>query len=128
MKTPYWPLVKQALEDEIKGKFLDNRAWDVVPKPEGRKIVKSKWVLKFYQNQDGSIDKVKARLVACGYSQIEGQDCTEVFAATLSAPNFRLFCSLVAALDWDTQCRRGRRSGQPALTPECIVARRGLPG
>ena len=66
MKTPYWPLVKQALEDEIRGKFLDNRAWDVVPRPKERKVVKSKWVLRFYQNQDGSIEQIKARLVACG--------------------------------------------------------------
>ena len=101
-KSPYWPLVKEALEEEIRGKFLDNKAWDVVPRPEHRKVVKSKWVLKFYQNDDGSIKKVKARLVACGYSQIEGKDYTEVFAATLSSSNFRIFCSLVAALDWET--------------------------
>jgi len=45
---------------------------------------------------------VKARLVACGYSQVEGQDYTEVFAATLRAASFRLFCCLVAAWDWET--------------------------
>ena len=101
-KTPYWPLVKEALEEEIRGKFLDNKAWDVVPRPTDRKVVKSKWVLKFYQNDDGSIGRVKARLVACGYSQVQGIDYTEVFAATLSAGNFRIFCSLVAALDWET--------------------------
>ena len=78
--------------DEIRGKFLDNRAWDVVPRPKEWKVVKSKWVLRFYQNQDGSIEQVKARLVACGYSQVAGQDCTKVFAVTLSASNFRLFC------------------------------------
>ena len=100
--TPYWPLVKAALEEEIRGKFLDNQAWDVVPRPADRKVVKSKWVLRFYQNDDGSIERVKARLVACGYSQVEGKDYTDVFAATLSAANFRIFCSLIAAVDWET--------------------------
>lgn len=74
-----------------------------MPRPAKRKIVKSKWALWFFQNSDGSISCVKARLVACGYSQVEGIDYyTEVFVATLSAPNFRIFCSLVAALDWET--------------------------
>ena len=36
------------------------------------------------------------------YSQVEGQDYTEVFAATLRAANFRLFCCLGATWDWDT--------------------------
>ena len=77
--------MKDALESEIMGKFIDNRAWDVVPRPTDRKVVKSKWVLKFFVNDDGSIAKVKARLVAFGYSQVQGQDYTEVFAATLRA-------------------------------------------
>ena len=95
-------MVKEALEEEIRGKFLDNKAWDVVPRPVDRNVVKSKWVLRFFQRQDGSIERVKARLVACGYSQTEGQDYTEVFAATLSAGNFRIFCAIIAALDWNT--------------------------
>ena len=41
-------------------------------------------------------------MVACGYSQVEGQDYTEVFAATLKAANFRLFCCLIATRDWET--------------------------
>ena len=81
---------------------LDLTAWDVVPRPTGRKVVKSKWVLKYHTNDDGSLAKVKARLVACGYSQIEGQDFTEVFAATLKAANFRLFCCHIAKWDGDT--------------------------
>lgn len=46
--------------------------------------------------------RVKARLAACGYIQMQGRDYTEVFAATLSASNFRIFCCLIAALDWET--------------------------
>lgn len=29
--TPCWPLVKEAIELEIWGNFLHNKAWDVVP-------------------------------------------------------------------------------------------------
>ena len=48
-------MVKDALESEIKGKFIGNRAWDVVPRPTDRKVVKSKWVLRYYVKEDGSV-------------------------------------------------------------------------
>ena len=101
-KSLLWPMVRDALESEITGKFVDNRALDVVPRPTNRKVVKSKWVLRYFTNADGSLAKVKARLVACGYSQVEGQDYTDVFAATLKAADFRLFYCLIATWDWDT--------------------------
>ena len=43
-----------------------NNAWELVPTPEGKNIVCSKWVLKFKRNSDGSLDRFKARLVAQG--------------------------------------------------------------
>ena len=95
-------MVREALDSEIKGKFVDNRGWDVVPRTTNRKVVKSKWVLRYFTNEDGSLAKVKARLVACDYSQVEGRDYAEVFASTLKAANFRLFCCLIATWVWDT--------------------------
>jgi len=59
-------------------------------------------VLRYFVNEDGTLAKAKARLVACGYSNVEGQGYTEVFAAPLKAANFRLFCCLIAMWDWDT--------------------------
>ena len=54
-------------------------------------VLKSKWVLTVKLHPDGSIKRVKARFVACGYSQIEGWEYTEVFAKNLTGPSFRLF-------------------------------------
>lgn len=45
-----------------------------------KKVLSSKWVFKLKRNQDGSIDKYKARLVARGYEQRAGIDYEEVFA------------------------------------------------
>lgn len=120
--SQYWPMVKDALESEIKGKFINNQAWDVVPRPKDRRVVKSKWVLKFFRNDDMSISKVKARLVACGYSQVRGQDYTEVFAATLSAANFRVFCCLIGLWDWETdQLDAVKAFTQPGVDAEIYV-------
>ena len=72
------------MESEVKGKFIDNQAWEVVPLTPGLRVLKTKFVLKFSALDDGSVSKVKARLVACGYGQREGVDFTEVFASTLA--------------------------------------------
>jgi hypothetical protein len=47
-----------------------NHTWDVVDRPTDRKIVDSKWVFKITHLSDGSVDELKARLMAKGFSQI----------------------------------------------------------
>ena len=70
---------KEAMKSEYSS-FLKNDAWELVPPPEGKNIVGSRWVLKVKRNEDGSIDRFKARLVAQGYSQLRGVDYDEVFS------------------------------------------------
>ena len=49
--------------------IMKNHVWDVVPRLEGKYIVTSKWIYKIKHAADGSIEKYKARFVACGFSQ-----------------------------------------------------------
>ena len=74
--------------------------WKLVPRPEKRKIIKSKWVFKIKRRPDKSILKLKARLVAMGYAQVHGVDYQEVFAPTLRLETLRLICSLLAIRSW----------------------------
>ena len=60
--------------------IMKNDVWDVVPRPEGRSIVTSKWIYKIKHAADGNIENYKARFVACGLSQKEGIDYEETFA------------------------------------------------
>ncbi|KAI1005005.1 hypothetical protein K3495_g3211 [Podosphaera aphanis] len=60
-------------------------------------LVSCKWVFTIKQNPDGSIERFKARLVALGFSQIEGQDYTETFAPTVRMDTLTLFIAIVAA-------------------------------
>ena len=57
--------------------IMTNEVWDIVPKPEGKSVVSSKWIYNIKHAIDGSIEKYKARFVARGFSQKEGIDYEE---------------------------------------------------
>lgn len=57
--------------------------WKLVPLPLKRQIIRSKWIFEVKKCVDNSISRLKARLVAMGYSQTKGEDYDEVFAPTL---------------------------------------------
>ena len=54
--------------------IMKNDIWDVVPRPEGKYFLTSKWIFKIKHAVDGSIEKYKAIFVARGFSQKEGID------------------------------------------------------
>ena len=68
-----------AMQTEIDSLY-DSGVWDLIPLPEGRKAVGSKWVYKVKRNADGSVERCKVRIVAQGYSQREGLDYDETFS------------------------------------------------
>lgn len=43
--------------------IMKNDAWDLVPLPEGKKVISSRWIFKLKHNVDGSIKNYKARFV-----------------------------------------------------------------
>ena len=60
--------------------IMKNDVWEVVPKPENKDVVSSKWIFKIKHATDESIEKYKERFVARGFSQKEGIDYEETFA------------------------------------------------
>ena len=78
------------MEEEIAGKMA-NMAWKLERRAPGMRVLKSRWVFDFKLNDDGSIKRVKARFVGCGYSQVEGLDYDKTYAATLPGCCLRLF-------------------------------------
>lgn len=67
--------------------------------PIGTKLVGSRRVFDIERNQDGSIKRFKARLVAQGFSQKAGLDCKKTFAPTVKYDPLRLLFALAAADD-----------------------------
>jgi transposase InsO family protein len=86
--------------DEEFASLLGMQTWKLVPRPEKRKVIKSKWVFKVKRRPDRTIQKLKARLVAMGYSQVHGLDYDEVFSPTLRLETLRLILSLLACRNW----------------------------
>eukprot|EP00253_Pinus_taeda_P023465 PITA_23465 len=45
-----------------------NSAWEIVPRPEGKLVVGSRWIYKVKKTANGSVEKYKTRFVARGFS------------------------------------------------------------
>ena len=75
---------------------MKNDVWDVVPRPEGKSVVTSKWIYKIKHATNDSIEKYKARFVARGVSQKEGIGYEESFAPVARYTSIRSVLALAA--------------------------------
>ena len=78
--------------------FKRNEVWELVPRPEGTNVIGTKWIFKNKTNEEGVITRNKARLVAQGYTQIEGVDFDETFAPVARLESIRLLLGIACIL------------------------------
>jgi hypothetical protein len=90
---------KDAMMEEYSS-IMKNDVWEVVPRPEGKSVVTSRWLYKIKYVVDGSIEKFKARFVARGFSQVEGVDYDETFAPVARYTSIRAVISIAAEMGW----------------------------
>jgi hypothetical protein len=69
----------RAMNEEL-DQIEKNNTWKLVPRPENKNVIGSKWVFKNKMNEKGQVVRNKARLVCKRYAQVEGQDFDETFA------------------------------------------------
>ena len=87
LEDPDW---LNAMHEELNN-FEYNKVWRLVPRPMGNhNVIGTKWIFKNKQDAHGTIIHNKARLVAQGYSQVEGIDYGETFAPVARLESIRL--------------------------------------
>ena len=59
--------------------LIDNGSWDLVCLPIGKKAIGCRWLFTVKVNPDGSVARLKTRLVAKGYPQTYGVDYSDFF-------------------------------------------------
>jgi hypothetical protein len=91
---------RAAMEAEICA-LQANNTWTLVPKPPGQNVISCKWVFRIKENLDGSLDKLKAQLVARGFTQQYGIDNMEIFSPVVKPATVRLVLSLAVSKGWD---------------------------
>ncbi|KAK3016508.1 hypothetical protein RJ639_007197 [Escallonia herrerae] len=70
---------KAAMHEELSA-IHDNQTWDLVSRTRDMNVIGSKWVFKTKLRSGGSVERLKAQLVAKGFNQIEGVDFLESFS------------------------------------------------
>jgi hypothetical protein len=60
--------------------FTRNKVWTLEERSQDARIIGTKWVFRNKQDNQGIVVRNKAKLVAKGFSQVEGLDFGETFA------------------------------------------------
>jgi hypothetical protein len=68
-----------AMHEELNN-FAHNEVWELVKRPSDHNVIVTKWVFQNKQDKNAVIMRNKTRLVAQGYSQVEGLDFDETFS------------------------------------------------
>jgi hypothetical protein len=80
--------------------IIKNDIWEIIPRPDSKDVVSSRWLFKIKHAADGSIEKYKVRFVARGFSQKEGIDYEETFAPVDRYTSIRTIIALAAKMKW----------------------------
>jgi hypothetical protein len=76
------------MQDESNN-FKRNEVWCLVERPK-QNIIDIKWVFRNKQDEHGVVTRNKARLIAKGYSQVEGLDFDETFSPIARLESIRM--------------------------------------
>ena len=74
--------------------------WELVPRPKGVNVIGIKWIFKNKSDEHGTVIRNKLRLVAQGYTQMEGVDFDETFAPVARLESIRILLAIACHLNF----------------------------
>lgn len=90
---------KEAMKAELEALNL-NQTWTLTSLPPNKHVTGCRWVYKIKYHVNGSIERYKTRLVAKGYTQMEGLDYIATFSPVAKLTTVRLLLALAAIFNW----------------------------
>ena len=100
MATPEAEKWKIAMDEEMRC-LEEHGVYKLVDLPEGRQPIQCRWVFILKRDTDNRPKRYRARLVAKGFSQIQGIDYNETFAPVARHDTLRLLLALAATFDFE---------------------------
>jgi hypothetical protein len=88
-----------AVQEELSN-LADLDVWEVRLVPVGTRVLGARWVFAQKFNDLGAVIRFKARYVAKGYSQVEGDSFWSTFAPTATFTSLRLILTIAVKNDW----------------------------
>ena len=80
--------------------FVRNDVWELVPRPKDTHVIGTKWIFKSKIDKDGEVVWNKSRLVAQGYTQVEGIDFDESFAPVARLESIWILLSIACIMNF----------------------------
>jgi hypothetical protein len=77
--------------------FKRNQVWELVERPKDYNMIGTKWVFRDKQDQDEIVVRNKARLVAQGYTQVEGLNFGETYVPVIRLEAIRILLANACA-------------------------------
>ena len=74
--------------------------WKLAPRLENVHVIGIKWIFKNKIDEDGEIIRNKSRLVAQGYTQVEGVDFDESFSPVARLESIRILMSIACTMNF----------------------------
>ena len=89
-----------AMSEEI-GTCHETQTWSMVPRPKDDHVIGCRWVHKVKLHADGTVEKLRSRLVAKGNEQEEGVDFLETYSPVVRTAIVRMVLHTSTVNHWD---------------------------